>query len=179
MAGLYYAYRVRVIPLRAYDESKVIGFSMYNVGLVAIVIAILELGKVADRFALFGIRGVGIVLSACISIGAIMHQKFVMIRRGANARDTLAGGRGTTTNSGTINVRSASQSTKSSTGSEKNVEEELRKVEAEYKALLGEYTKVKVELEQLKARAAARGDSGENPDDGDGDESSSSSSDEV
>lgn len=73
--GIYLAYKVRKVPLALYDESKIIGFSIYNTGIfAAIAVAIqLAVGN-SNRNVTFMITAIccflGAAVTTCFLFGA-------------------------------------------------------------------------------------------------------------
>lgn len=73
--GAYLALRIRTIPFKVYDESKIIAFCIYNVGLTAIIVAILEGTSAAERYTLFGLRSFLIMISTALTINTMFIGK--------------------------------------------------------------------------------------------------------
>jgi len=79
LAAFCLGYKLRKVPLRVFDESKIIGFSMYNVGFFAIILLILELvlGN-TEREILFVARSFLVMAAALITVGTLMSHKLYM-----------------------------------------------------------------------------------------------------
>ena len=73
--GGYLALRVRTIPMKQYDESKIIAFCIYNVGLVAIIVSILQATNPTGRYVIFGINSFLVILSTGVAINSMMITK--------------------------------------------------------------------------------------------------------
>lgn len=73
--GGYLALRIRTIPIKKYDESKVIAFCIYNVGLSAIIIGILKVTNPTGRYVVFGINSFLVLLSIIVTINSMLITK--------------------------------------------------------------------------------------------------------
>jgi len=79
LAAFSLGYRLRNVPLSLFNESKVIGFSMYNVGFFAVLLLILELvlGN-SERTILFLARSFLVMSASLITVGTLMSHKLYM-----------------------------------------------------------------------------------------------------
>lgn len=74
--GGYLALRVRTIPVKIYDESRIIAFCIYNVGLSAIIIAVLQATSPTGRYIIFGINSFLILVSCGVTINSMFITKW-------------------------------------------------------------------------------------------------------
>ncbi len=79
--GSVLAIQVRRVPLKVYDESKIIGFAIYNTLIFSIIVAIIQASGQIDRELLFGLRSVGIILACLVSLSTMYYSKIQHIRR--------------------------------------------------------------------------------------------------
>lgn len=110
-------------------------------GIVAIIIAILELSKAADRHVLFGIRCIGIVLSSTLTVVTFYRHKITMIRRNLTSRSQKGA------NNTSLKMRTASNLTSTSNGTVSSADGEEK-----YKRLKEKYSKLKKDHEVLFSR---------------------------
>lgn len=75
------AIQVRRVPLKVYDESKIIGFAIYNTLIFSLIVAIIQASGQIDRELLFGLRSVGIILACLVSLSTLFYSKIQHIRR--------------------------------------------------------------------------------------------------
>lgn len=73
--GSYLAYKVRTVPIAAFDESKVIGFSIYNTGIFAIIVIAIQLAVGnSNRNVTFMVTAIccflGAAITTCFLFGA-------------------------------------------------------------------------------------------------------------
>jgi hypothetical protein len=80
IAGIYLAIRVRVIPYGMYNESKIIGFAIYNVSFFAILIAVLQIANVADRKTVYGVTSAFTIAGCLITTGMLFISKFFLMK---------------------------------------------------------------------------------------------------
>jgi hypothetical protein len=78
--GIYLSFRVRQVPLSAYDESKTIGFSIYNAGFFAIIVIVVQIvvGN-NNRDATFIVTAICCFLGATITISTLFLSKLLTI----------------------------------------------------------------------------------------------------
>jgi hypothetical protein len=107
--GAVFAWRVRRIPLKIYDESKAIAFSIYNVGFFGIILAVLLSVATTDYLVLYGILVFLATVGTLITVALIFGTKlnFVLSHDGSRA-STSGGGSGS---SSTANLAKAKPST--------------------------------------------------------------------
>jgi ABC-type branched-subunit amino acid transport system substrate-binding protein len=79
--GSILAIQVRRVPLKVYDESKIIGFAIYNTLIFSIIVAIIQASGQINRDLLFGLRSVGILLACLVSLSTMYYSKIQHIRR--------------------------------------------------------------------------------------------------
>src|SRR5690606_27701627 len=79
--GAYLALRIRTVPMKIYDESKVIAFCIYNIGLSAIIITILQATSPTGRYAVFGINSFLIIISVASTINSMLISKLEYIQK--------------------------------------------------------------------------------------------------
>jgi hypothetical protein len=75
------AIQVRRVPLKVYDESKIIGFAIYNTLIFSIIVAIIQASGQINPDLLFGLRSVGILLACLVSLSTLFYSKIQHIRR--------------------------------------------------------------------------------------------------
>lgn len=135
----YLALRVRTIPLKLYDESKIIAFCIYNVGLVSIVIIILQATSPTGRYAIYGINAFLIMVSIASTINSMMISKFTNMKKAATS----------TSSSRSTSLKSITSQNKSELGT---ISHQQYIVEAEKKIekLQKENNKLRKTIELLK-----------------------------
>lgn len=79
--GSILAIQVRRVPLKVYDESKIIGFAIYNTLIFSIIVAIIQASGQINQDLLFGLRSVGILLACLVSLSTLFYSKIQHIRR--------------------------------------------------------------------------------------------------
>lgn len=79
--GGYLALRVRTIPLKQYDESKIIAMCIYIISIAAIITAALQGSAPTNRYVLFGINSFIILFSVLISINLMLIAKVKYINK--------------------------------------------------------------------------------------------------
>jgi len=82
--GVYLAYRIRNVTRVLFNESKLIGFAIYNGAVFAVVVSVVQAVQAADREALFVVRSMGILIGTGLSVAVLFIPKLHYIRKGYN-----------------------------------------------------------------------------------------------
>lgn len=86
--GGYLALRIRTISIRIYDESKIIGFCIYNIGLSAIIITILQATFPTGRYVIYGINAFLVIISVSSTINTMMISKIEYLKNKSGSSGT-------------------------------------------------------------------------------------------
>lgn len=89
--GAIYSLKVRNIPYKNYDESKIIAFCIYNIILSSIIIAIIESMKINNRELKYGLRSFLILISTSVTVNVFFINKPRAIKNydSKNTTDTV------------------------------------------------------------------------------------------
>lgn len=143
--GAYLALRIRTVPMKIYDESKVIAFCIYNIGLSAIIITILQATSPTGRYAVFGINSFLIIISVASTINSMLISKLEYIQK-------MRKSTGSSTNSSgmsTMNSTTSNNNQMSTFDTITDLKKKLNKSDKEYAALKRKFKQVKDENKKL------------------------------
>jgi len=119
--GCYLAFRIRVVPIKVFNESRIIGYSMYVVVTLCFIIFVLQLSGVQSNRLLYGCRSFAILLGGAVPITILFTAKFTL-----GEGDSLSGSSVVTSNvsiSSEVNESSTSSVLQTITDQEKKIEE--------------------------------------------------------
>jgi len=88
-AGVFLAFKIRNVEWVHYNESKLIGFSIYNICVFSIVVMALLIADLDDRELSFVFRSVGVLLAAGISVLSIFLSKVYFVAMGTTPAAVL------------------------------------------------------------------------------------------
>lgn len=146
--GAIYSIRVRNIPYKKYDESKIMAFCIYNIILSSIIIIIIESVTINNRELKYGLRSFLILISTSVTINAFFINKPRAIRRSKNySSDSNS----ITNDSKMESVTIHSYNDKTIKDKDiKNLEKQIKLLKKENKSLKKENESLKEENESLK-----------------------------
>jgi hypothetical protein len=116
--------------------------------LVAIVIAILELSKAADRRVLFGIRCIGVVASATITIVTVFRHKLEMIRKNLTSKSQKS------RSGGSAKMNKTSTSVPSNDGDFDELKTKYTKLKEQHAELFARYEEVTSKMRAMRPQTA-------------------------
>lgn len=87
--GTYLAFRIRKVPISAYDESKIIGFSIYNSAFFGVIVIVIQLAVGnSNRDVTFIITAVCCFLGAVITTSTLFASKAFAIYKPGYLEDS-------------------------------------------------------------------------------------------
>jgi len=98
--GCFLAFSIRKIPFKVFNESKVIGFTIYNVSFFSALTVAVQLAIKDNITTVFVLRSFGIMIGTVVTVGVIMIQKAFLV--GLVTEDTSSGGSFASTNHGSV-----------------------------------------------------------------------------
>lgn len=115
--GTFLAYKIRSVPIAIYDESKIIGFSIYNTAFFAVIVIVIQLAvSGSNRQVTFIVTAACCFLGATITTATLFGAKWWAIRHPVTVK--ISSGRGGTS-AGTISGSSGSNGGLNSSNTEK------------------------------------------------------------
>jgi ABC-type branched-subunit amino acid transport system substrate-binding protein len=80
--GIYLTVRIRVIPNKVYNESKLLAFIIYCIAFCGVAVVALEFSGAVETHAMFAIRAFGIIIGNLITVITLFVNKFHYVRTG-------------------------------------------------------------------------------------------------
>lgn len=166
--GSYLAFRIRKVPIRMYDESKVIGFSIYNTAFFGAIVIVIQLAVGNNnRDVTFIITAICCFLGATLTTCSLFASKwFAIYRPTASSSSSDSTSSGPYRSNGThMGARTASKSNFSSSGnsskdgevntSSKAFEKERKRLKQRIKELKKELKKKTLKLDDERQKRCA------------------------
>ena len=121
LAAVWVSYRVWSIKAKMYNESRAIGFAMYNMICFGILGVALQLSNALNPTAMFVVRSAIILLSTFVTVIVLFGSKVLHLIR-TSGRDYATSTNTTGTNTATLTARSGSGHTgyKAASGAHNN-----------------------------------------------------------
>eukprot|EP00029_Vermamoeba_vermiformis_P011630 TRINITY_DN6450_c0_g1_i1.p1 TRINITY_DN6450_c0_g1~~TRINITY_DN6450_c0_g1_i1.p1 ORF type:complete len:995 (-),score=173.81 TRINITY_DN6450_c0_g1_i1:94-3078(-) len=80
--GIYLTVRIRVIPNKVYNESKLLAFIIYCIAFCGVAVVALEFSEAVEPHSMFAIHAFGIIISNLITVITLFVNKFHYVRTG-------------------------------------------------------------------------------------------------
>lgn len=145
--GGYLALRIRTVPIKLYDESKIIAFCIYNIGLSAIIITILQATSPTGRYAIFGINAFLIIISVASTINSMLISKLEYISKMSKTTDSSGNSGGNSYFNSSIRSNNEMMNTYDKVS---NLEKEIKQLKKDKKNLKEKNRMMRSELEKYK-----------------------------
>lgn len=150
--GTYLAYRIRRVPISIFDESKVIGFSIYNTAFFGAIVIVIQLAiGNNNRNVTFMITAVCCFLGAVITISCLFAAKWFAIYQPDSRRGVVT----------SVNLTSSSDqshhTSKDSASSNVSVDANGKKYKEKIKTLKQQVSNLKERIRQLESLAKNNG----------------------
>lgn len=158
--GIYMSIRIWKIPLKQFNESRSIAFSMYNMLCFGVLAFGLQVSKSINDPAMFMVRSICLMISTFFTVVAIFGPKLIQVYHGRTGYSSNGSTGKTTT--GLTNFSKGSKGTARSNGTHRSSRNEssavaqedtgaaLETVEAELQALKKRYAALKKKYRQLQ-----------------------------
>jgi hypothetical protein len=155
MYGIYLAIRVRVIPFSQYNESKIIGFSIYNAAFFTIIMFIIQASDATDRTALFVLMSFALFFGCLGTTAPLFISKYSQIRNpkmNSSPSSTKMGGSTASASRYKSGARPASsvQSSDEDIPTSRNKDEQIEQLVKKNKELRGRVKALKQKLNEVK-----------------------------
>jgi len=154
--GIYMSIRIWKIPLKQFNESRAIAFSMYNMLCFGILAFGLQVSKSIDDPAMFIVRSICLLLSTFFTVVSIFVPKIIHICTGKTGYSSASTDK-TTTGMTTYSAKSPKNypssphqmSTNSSTIAQEDTTSAIASMENELETLKKKYTKLRRKYRKL------------------------------
>jgi hypothetical protein len=152
LVGIYLGYRVRVVPIAVFNESKVIAIAIYNASFFSVIMAILQASSAGDRTTLFILMSLALFFGSFGTAAPLVISKYFMITRDkSSSSGSSTSGRSsrmTTPHSPTSSVQATSRNSELNTNNQ--AQEEAEKLAKQNKSLKKRNKQLKKEVKELR-----------------------------
>eukprot|EP01122_Echinamoeba_exundans_P016055 TRINITY_DN8024_c0_g1_i1.p1 TRINITY_DN8024_c0_g1~~TRINITY_DN8024_c0_g1_i1.p1 ORF type:complete len:797 (+),score=117.56 TRINITY_DN8024_c0_g1_i1:186-2393(+) len=152
LVGIYLGYRVRVVPIAVFNESKVIAFAIYNASFFSVIMAILQASNAGDRTTLFVLMSLALFFGSFGTTAPLVISKYFMITKDKShsSSGSSTSGRSSRTPHSPMSSMPMTSRVNSEGGTNNQAQEEKEKLMKKNESLKKRNKKLKAEVQELR-----------------------------